>query len=70
MLLAKKAVVLVQVMDLLGSVEAQPPRVVVLDRKICTVKARGSCDSSGMKLPDLDCPGVSKKAHLEINAKQ
>lgn len=42
---------------------------VVLHRKSYVVKPSGSVDSTGKKIPALDTPGVSKRGHLEINAK-
>ena len=43
--------------------------MVVLHRKSYVVKPSGSVDSTGKKIPALDTPGVSKRGHLEINAK-
>ena len=43
---------------------------VILERKKYTIKQRGSRDNAGTKFPQLDCKGVSKSAHLEINAKR
>ena len=46
--------------------------VVVLEKKVYTIRAKGSSDHQKNKIPALDCPGVTKssKGHLQINAKR
>ena len=70
MLSNKTALVMVRVTNETGTdTVVDPAQTVVLHRKIYTIKRSGSGDKSSSKVPELDCPGVSKKAHIEINAK-
>lgn len=66
---SKKSFALVRVSNLDGSAPFSPRTFVTLHRRRYVVRSRGSSDNQGESVATLDCPGVSKKAHLEINAK-